>query len=157
MNRNSYKTLVLLVVALFLVLGLVWYQLNWNRTVNGESLGHWHNVRADGFSTLRKELRPVSEMAKGDLPFDAEKVEEQSRLVFAIAQTLPSRFIANAPSGDALSSIWAEGSDFNERLARFIEKTQALSENPPGDYQQLRFAIDQLQSHCSECHKMYRD
>jgi len=157
MNLKSHRMFVLIVMVILLVMGLLWYQLNWNRKVNGETLGYWHQIRVDGFSTLRKELRPVSEMAKGDLPFDAAKVEEQSMQVFAIAQTLPSRFIANAPSGDALPGIWAKGSDFNERLARFVEQTQALSEKPPSDYQQLRLAIDQLQTHCSECHKLYRD
>lgn len=151
------KLIISIVTAVTLACSIIWYQINWNREVDGKSLRQWHQSRVEGFTSIRKELRPLSEMAKGDAPFDVQKVAMQSQQVFAIAETLNKRFSANAPSGDAKAEIWYEGSDFNQRLLSFIEKTQRLAGAPPDNFESLRSSMDELQKHCSECHKRYRD
>ena len=150
------KALSLVSILAVLILAGSWSYLNLLRETQGKSYWEWHTLREQGFEQLRRELRPLIEVAKG-AHFNAEEVAAQARKVDAAAKAIPTLFEAVAPAGAAGPEIWASGSEFGQILNAFLSKTSSLSANPPATAEELRAAIDAIQLDCAECHRNYRD
>lgn len=140
------------------IIGLmVWIYIYFTQAVDGKTFYEWHSLREAAFEEMRRELRPLTQMAKGDLRFDKSVVDEQTAKVHLAALDIPPLFEPNAPFGDANAAIWHENSDFEQRLAELLKRTKSLETSPPLSVTELRNSIDQLQLVCADCHRKYKD
>ncbi len=154
LSKGRLITLGTLALTL-IISGYLYY--DFTKEVDGKTFREWHSLRSAAFKKVRAELRPMTDMTKGDVKFSQEVVRKQSVLLNDAAKALPNLLSHNAPSGDASAAIWKSDSDFKLRLKAFIAKTTDLAQSPPKSLDQLTTQIEALQTDCTNCHKRFKD
>jgi len=154
MNRKTF----LITISILVIIGLsvLAYQ-HYTQKINGKYFSEWHSLRTDSFKAVRRNFSPLDDMAKERISFQPELIKKYSANLAKATQPLPKQFEPNAPWGDANSSIWSEGSEFQTMMAEFVATTQRLSEAPPEDLVRFQDALHTLRNQCIACHKKYKD
>jgi len=154
MNRKTF----LITISILVIIGLsvLTYQ-HYTQKINGKYFSEWHSLRTDSFKAVRRNFSPLDDMAKERISFQPELIKKYSANLAKATQPLPKQFEPNAPWGDANSSIWSEGSEFQTMMAEFVATTQRLSEAPPEDLVRFQDALHTLRNQCIACHKKYKD
>ena len=98
-------------------------------------------------------------MMRGQVPFDAAKVDAAFAQWADTAQKLPALFPDSSKTGQetrAAPKIWANKKDFDEKAAAFdkvvAENRAKAKESPDG----LKAAIPMVGKACDNCHEDYR-
>jgi cytochrome c556 len=98
-------------------------------------------------------------MMRGQVPFDAAKVEAAFAQWSETAQKLPSLFPDNSKSGQntrAAPKIWMTKGDFDAKAAAFGKVVAENRDKAKGSVDGLRAAIPAVADACDACHKDYR-
>ena len=98
-------------------------------------------------------------MMRGQVPFDAAKVESAFAQWADTAQKLPSLFPDNSKSGQktrAAPKIWMTKADFDAKAAEFGKVVADNRDKAKGSVDGLRAAIPAVGNACDACHKDYR-
>jgi cytochrome c556 len=101
----------------------------------------------------------VVRMMRGQVPFDAVKVDAAFAQWAETAQKLPSLFPDNSKSGQktrAAPKIWTSKADFDAKAAAFGKAVADNREKAKGSVEGLRAAIPSVGNACDACHKDYR-
>ncbi|MBX6425196.1 MAG: cytochrome c [Variibacter sp.] len=112
-------------------------------------------------SVWRDAWRPVTQMVRGQEPYEQAKVDAAFAKLAEIAAKLPPLWPANsigvAPDANFSSSakIWENKADFEAKLANF---TKAVNENrsKAKNLDELKTVYQVVNKTCDDCHESYR-
>ena len=103
--------------------------------------------------------RIAVQMMRGQMPFDAAKVDAAFAQWADTAQKLPGLFPDNSKTGQktrAASKIWVTKADFDVKAAEFGKVVAENREKAKSSVDGLRAAIPVVGNACDNCHKDYR-
>ena len=103
--------------------------------------------------------RIAVQMMRGQMPFDAAKVDAAFAQWADTAQKLPGLFPDNSKTGQktrAASKIWVTKADFDVKAAEFGKVVAENREKAKSSLDGLRAAIPVVGNACDNCHKDYR-
>jgi len=114
----------------------------------------------------RKELmksnashaKNVTQMVKGEAPFDAAKATEAFATWSSNAQRVPSLFASPPPAGAdtrALPKIWENKADFEAKAAA-LKKAADAGKGKTGSIDEVKAAFPAVSKACGDCHEAYR-
>ncbi|MFV0244073.1 MAG: c-type cytochrome [Qingshengfaniella sp.] len=111
--------------------------------------------RIDAMKTMGLATRSLSQMARGQAPFDADAVAAAKETLVRISTELPDLFRAEEtdPESGALPAIWLDYGDFEARAAGMLEAASALD---PSAEAGLGQGVAQIGQACSACHQAYK-
>jgi cytochrome c556 len=138
-----------------LIAGLLMAQLSYG---HGNATGVVKQ-RMDLMSGIGKKMKSIAAMAKGQAPFDAEKIALQAAAIRQASPEIKPLFPAGSldmPT-EALPVIWEEWAHFSaltEQLADKAANLQAAAER--GDRRDLMRQFAAVGKVCSGCHTDYR-
>ncbi|MFY9686683.1 MAG: cytochrome c [Pseudolabrys sp.] len=98
-------------------------------------------------------------MMRGQVPFDAAKVDAAFAHWADTAQKLPSLFPDSSKSGQktrAAPKIWTAKADFDAKATTFGKLVAENRDKAKGSVDGLRAAIPAVADACDACHKDYR-
>ncbi len=101
----------------------------------------------------------ISQMLKGQQPFDAGKVEVAFAQWAKTAQELPGLFPPNSRTGEktrAAPAIWDHKQDFDAKAAAFAKVVAANRDKAKTSLDGLKAAAEPVGDACDNCHKDYR-
>jgi cytochrome c556 len=97
-------------------------------------------------------------IAKGDAPFDAEKVQAIFATFVDAAEKAPALFPDNSKTGgktEALPSIWKNKADFEARLAKFGADAKAAQAEAKDLASFKAIWAGLIRKNCTGCHEKY--
>jgi len=114
----------------------------------------------------RKELmksnanhaKNVTQMVKGEAPFDAAKAAEAFTAWGKNAQQIPALFASPPPAGAdtrALPKIWENKADFEAKAAA-LKKAADDGVGKTNSVDQLKASFPAVSKACGDCHEPYR-
>ena len=101
----------------------------------------------------------VVKMMKGELPYDAAKVNAAFDQWAETAKKFPSLFPDNAKEGGdnrALPAIWTNREEFNRQIAIFAKDVAEQRATATSGLDGLKTAIPIIGKDCDNCHKQFR-
>ncbi|MBL6815010.1 MAG: cytochrome c [Pseudomonadales bacterium] len=103
---------------------------------------------------------PIVGMAKGQIPYDAAKIEANAGNIAELAAMIPDMFAmdtrASGIASGAKGQIWADNADFNDKAQATAESAQALVMATAEGRGAAMKAIGALGASCKSCHDNYR-
>ncbi|MCK8464570.1 cytochrome c [Aliiroseovarius sp. S1339] len=101
-------------------------------------------------------MKTLSEMSKGEAPFDAAIADASVAIMAEKGVLIPAKFEANEtdPATEALPAIWENFEDFVKKSEDMV--MIASSMGPIGDEAALGAALGQIGGTCKACHRDYR-
>jgi cytochrome c556 len=103
-----------------------------------------------------KNAKAVTQMVKGDQPFDAAAAKAAFNTWHENAKKIPTLFTAPPPAdanSRALPKIWENKADFEAKAAALAK---AASEGKSGTLDELKASFPNVQKACGDCHDNYR-
>jgi len=103
--------------------------------------------------------KTVVQMMRGQVPFDAAKVEAAFAQWAETAQKLPGLFPENSKTGEktrATAKIWVTKSDFDAKAAAFGKAVAENRDKAKASLDGLKEAIPVVGKACDNCHEDYR-
>ena len=103
-----------------------------------------------------KNAKSVTQMVKGESPFDAAQAKAAFDTWHENAKKIPTLFTAPPPAGAksrALPKIWENKADFEAKAAALAK---AASEGKTGTLDELKASFPNVQKACGDCHDNYR-
>ena len=97
-------------------------------------------------------------IAKGDAPFDADKVQTIFATFVEAAEKAPALFPDNSKTGgktEALPSIWKNKADFEARLAKFGADAKAAQAEAKDLASFKALWAGLIRKNCTGCHEKY--
>lgn len=134
-----------------------WLYYDFTKAVDGKTYRTWHGERVAAFKEMRRAFGPISDIAKGDDPYEQTIIDKSVVKLNEAAKAIPPLFKSIAPYGDASPEIWAQDSNFDEMMKSFVSRTESLLINTPQDLATLRPIVDALRQDCADCHRKYKD
>ena len=104
-------------------------------------------------------FRTISQMLKGQQPYDAGKVEAAFAQWAKTARELPGLFPPNAKTGEktrAAPAIWDHKQDFDAKAAAFAKAVADNRDKAKTSLDGLKAAAKPVGDACDNCHKDYR-
>lgn len=103
------------------------------------------------------QMRTLTGMSRGQVPFDATAARAAFQRVAQNAQQIPGLFPAGSHQGKtaALPAIWERKADFDAHATKLEQDAKAAQ---PGitDQASLQAAIQRVGQNCGGCHETYR-
>jgi len=117
--------------------------------------------RQAAFQLIRHNMADINEMIKGEVAFDAGRVQKRADALVLVT-TLPWEAFQVAGTeqggGDAKADIWKNLADFLERGEKLAADASALQlAAQTGDRNQLRQAFGNFARNCKSCHDNYKE
>lgn len=113
------------------------------------------------FQLIRHNMADISDMLKGDVSYEAERVQKRADALATLtalpweAFTVPG---TEKGGGDAKAAIWKNLSDFQERGNKLNSDAVALqTAATSGDQAEIRKAFGTFARNCKACHDQYKD
>jgi cytochrome c556 len=103
-----------------------------------------------------KNAKNVTQMVKGDQPFDAAQAKAAFNTWHENAKRIPTLFPSPPPpdaTTRALPKIWENKADFEAKAAALAK---AASEGKTGTLDELKASFPNVQQACANCHDNYR-
>jgi cytochrome c556 len=103
--------------------------------------------------------RIVTQMIRGQQPFDAAKVDAAFAQWAETAQKLPGLFPPGSQTGGktrAAPAIWDHKQDFDAKVAAFAKTVAENRTKARGSLDGLKVAMKAVGDACAACHKDYR-
>lgn len=100
----------------------------------------------------------ISKMAKGDIPFDAEKVKTALQTFSDVGKAFPAEFPVGSENDTKTASpkIWENMDDFKAKSAKLTENADAALAALPMDVAALAPVVATIGGDCGACHKDYK-
>lgn len=117
--------------------------------------------RQASFQLIRHNMADISDMLKGDVAFDAARVNKRAAALASLT-TLPWEAFtvpgAEQGGGDAKAAIWKNLQDFNSRGEKLAADAAALQTAAlSGDQAALKKAFGTFAQNCKACHNEYKE
>ena len=103
--------------------------------------------------------KAMSDMVKGDAPYDPVKAQLAMRLIYSDIVAFQFLFPENSKTGDdtaAKPEIWENRADFNARIEKLAADAQTGIEPASKGLDALRPAFQKVAQNCQGCHEHYR-
>jgi cytochrome c556 len=103
-----------------------------------------------------KNAKSVTQMVKGESPFDAAQAKAAFNTWHENAKKIPTLFTSPPPAdakSRALPKIWENKADFEAKAAALAK---AASEGKTGTLDELKASFPNVQKACGDCHDNYR-
>lgn len=112
--------------------------------------------RMESMSTMVRSLTEMRRMSRGQLPFDAAKVEQAKQILLQETMRTPDLFEAEEsdPRDEALPAIWTNWDDFSAANDRMLA---VINQADPATQDELRVWIRDVGLTCAACHRSYRE
>jgi len=96
-------------------------------------------------------------MMRGQVPFDAAKVDEALAQWADTGQKFPSLFPDNTKTGDtrATPAVWEKRAEFNALAARFAKNSND-SRGKAKNADDVKAIINRIGQDCGDCHETFR-
>ena len=113
--------------------------------------------RQDLMKSNQEQLRLLTGMARGQVPFDAARAKAALQSIEQNAQRIPALFPAGTQQGktDALPVVWERKADFEARAAK-LEQDATSAQTGITDQASLQAAVQRVGQNCGGCHETYR-
>ena len=105
--------------------------------------------------TLQEQTAIIGMMASTAIP--ADSLPQTAQAIALAAKMAAKSFDQKAPGGEAKPEIWTKYDDFKGRMAKFVEKSQAMSDAAAKGAslsEVTELLVDALP--CKDCHDLYR-
>lgn len=129
--------------------------------LNARSAEKAVSVRQSLYDVIGWNIGGLSAIARGRVPYDAEKVSTNSERLAQLGAMIPDAFAADTRAfdleTDARAKIWDEFDQFMALAADMTaaaQQVQAYAE--AGDESAAKAAIQDLAATCKSCHQAYR-
>lgn len=114
------------------------------------------------FTLIGNNFKPVGEILKGTVAYQAVDVGKLTARVSFLTGLLPDAFPDVSQTGDtqAKSEIWSNRTDFDRRLSEFAQHAAALSQvvgQHGGNSDAFQAAVRAVVQDCKGCHDNYRN
>jgi cytochrome c556 len=105
----------------------------------------------------QEQLRALTGMARGQVPFNAAAAQAALQRIEQNARQTPALFPAGSQQGktDALAVIWERKADFNARAGK-LEQDAKAAQAGIADQASLQAAVQRVGQNCGGCHETYR-
>lgn len=113
--------------------------------------------RQDLMKNNQEQVRLLTGMVRGQVPFDATRAQAALQTIERNAQHIPMLFPAGSQTGktDALPVIWERKADFEARAAK-LEQDAKAAQIGITDQASLQRAVQRVGQNCGGCHDTYR-
>lgn len=114
-------------------------------------------ARMNLMSDIAENVKLIGAMAKGETPFDADKVNAALDQIAEQSKTIPAMFENRAqdPKSEALPVIWEDWQGFVDR-ATDGEKAAARLAGSVSSRDDLGQVLGKIGASCKACHETYR-
>jgi cytochrome c556 len=115
------------------------------------------------FKEIDKTFKPVGEMLKRKMPYDAAVVAESATKLEGLAKKIPDAFkvdthAAKSIETKARENIWTNMPDFKAKSEELVKAVNGLAAAAKsGDEKAFRPAAIAVGKACSACHDNYKD
>ena len=117
--------------------------------------------RQGAMNVLSWNMKNISGMLKGKMPYDAEKVKIHAKDIASVASlNLIAGFPEDSEHEDsaALADIWMDFEDFEQKMADFRKAADDMNAAAQsGDQAAVGNAMKGLGKSCKSCHKKYKN
>ncbi|MEX5730032.1 cytochrome c556 [Rhodovulum iodosum] len=112
-------------------------------------------ARQEAMDKIGKNMKIISEMAKGERGFDPDVASAASAAIAEQATEVPALFEMQAddPESTAKPAIWEDFDDFTAKAETLQTRAEAADVGTPDA---LRASLMDLGSACKSCHDDYR-
>src|SRR3954469_3412400 len=102
--------------------------------------------------------KAMSDMVKGDTPYDPVKAQLAMRLIYSDIVGFQFLFPENSKTGDtaAKPEIWEDRADFNARIEKLAADAWTGIEPASKGLDALKPAFQKVAQNCQGCHEHYR-
>jgi cytochrome c556 len=113
--------------------------------------------RQDLMKNNQEQVRVLTGMSRGQVPFDATRAQNALQTIERNARQIPELFPANSQQGktNALPVIWERKADFDAR-ARKLEQDAKAAQTGITSQASVQAAIQRVGQNCGGCHEAYR-
>jgi cytochrome c556 len=113
--------------------------------------------RQDLMKSNQEQLRLLTGMSRGQVPFEAARAQAAFQTIAQNASQVPALFPANTQQGKtaALPVIWERKADFDARATKLAQDANA-AQSAITDQASLQPAIQRVGQNCGGCHETYR-
>jgi cytochrome c556 len=112
------------------------------------------------YSVIGWNFGPMSAMAQGKVPYNADEFARRAERVALVAPMLSEAFppeskgVANS---ELKPEMWANRADFDARMQDMVERSAALAAAAKtGDFEKSKAAFMQTAQTCKACHDKYK-
>lgn len=110
---------------------------------------------------IRSNMGPLGAMAKGHIPFDAQKMQTNGKRIEQLATMMPDYFSTDTSAyklaSDAKPEIWQNQEDFNNKINDLLMAARNLQVvASDGDESKFRAAVGGVGRTCKGCHDEYK-
>mgnify|MGYP002404301552 CR=1 FL=1 len=113
--------------------------------------------RQDLMKNNQDQVRALTGMVRGQIPFDAATAQAHLQRIEQNAQQIPGLFPEGSHQGktDALPVIWERKADFDAHAAKLAQDAKA-AQSGITDQASLQAAVQRVGQNCGGCHQTYR-
>jgi cytochrome c556 len=105
---------------------------------------------------VRDATKPVGAMLKGEMAFDAAKVQESLAVYTDASQRLDELVPAGSEGGEAAPAVWEDPDGFAATLQKWSDAITAAVEANPQDLATAKPVLGPVLNSCKGCHDSYR-
>jgi cytochrome c556 len=113
------------------------------------------------YSVIGWNFGPMSAMAQGKVPYNADEFARRAERVALVAPMLSEAFppeskgVANS---ELKPEMWTNRADFDARMKDMVERSAALAAAAKtGDFEKSKAAFMQTAQTCKACHDKYKN
>ena len=120
-------------------------------------------ARQNLLKDVDKAFKPIGDMVKKKVPYDAAMVQDSATKLAALAPKIPDAFSldthkATGIKTKARENIWTSMPDFKAKADGLVKAIDGLAAaGKTGDEKALRPAFAAVGKACSSCHDSYKD
>ena|SRR5688572_987758 len=120
-------------------------------------------ARQANFKEIDKHWKPVTEMLKRKIPYDAAQVQQAATAIEPLAKKIPETFVPDTRQvtgvkTKARENIWSNQPDFKAKSEELVKALNGLAAAAKtGDEKAFRPAVMAVGKACSACHDNYKD
>lgn len=115
--------------------------------------------RQSVYTVIRWNFKPIGDMVKGQIPFDAAAVARHAAFLEMLSKMPLEGFVPGSDVGEteAKPEIWKNWSEFEGYMRKFQEETAKLSQAAKtGDPEAIKTQFNNTAKACKNCHDKFR-
>ena len=112
------------------------------------------------YSVIGWNFGSMAAMAKGKIPYDAEKFARSADIVAFMSKLPLEGFTPGSETGDtkAKPEIWLDMEDFEAKLKKMQQEVDALAKvAKTGNFDAVKEQLGEAGQSCKDCHDKYRN
>lgn len=108
------------------------------------------------FKVMGWNIGALSQMAKGERPYDAAAAQQAANALAALGPIMPGAFDPATKSKRTLQAIWDEPAKFQSAVDQYLEASVALAAVAGNGRDAVGGALGALGASCKNCHDSFR-